>query len=100
MVVFLYPENKRSDRRNRAVPHALDSRKLVKAVAHCFLFIKEIGKPVKDLLGLGAFREENVEGIYAPFFYWKCIRKATDNFSDAKKLGQGGFGISIALSGI
>jgi hypothetical protein len=105
MVVFLNPENKRSDRRNRAVLSALDSKKLVKAVDHCFLFIKKIGKPVKDLIGLGVFREENVEGIDAPFFDWECIRVATDSFSNEKKLGEGGFGcvfkvISIALFGI
>jgi hypothetical protein len=57
------------------------------------------------LIGLGVFRQENMEGIYAPFFDWKCIRAATDSFSNAKKLGQGGFGcvfkvISIALIGI
>jgi hypothetical protein len=105
MVAFLNPENKRSDRRSRAVLCALDSKKRVKAVDHCFLFIKKIGKPVKDLIGLGVFRQENMEGIYAPFFDWKCIRAATDNFSNAKKVGEGGFGcvfkvISIALIGI
>jgi hypothetical protein len=92
------------DRRNRAVVRALDSKKLVKAIYRCFLFIKKIGKPVKDLIGLGVFGEENVEGIYAPFFDWECIRSATDSFSNAKKLGQGVFGnvfkvISIALIG-
>jgi hypothetical protein len=86
------------------------------------LFIKEKGKHVKDLIDLGVFREENrngvfkeenrngvfkeenVEGIDVPFFHLECILAATDNFSDAKKLGQGGFGsvykvISIALIG-
>jgi hypothetical protein len=37
-------------------------------------------------------REENVEGIDAPFVDWECIRAATNNFSNEKKLGQGGFG--------
>jgi len=105
MVVFLNPENKRSDRRNRAVLSALDSKKLVKAVDHCFLFIKKIGKPVKDFIGLGMFREENVEAIDTPFCDWECIRAATDSFSYEKILGKGGFGyvfkvISIALIGI
>jgi hypothetical protein len=102
MVVFLNPGNKRSDRRNRATLRALDSKKLVKAVDHCFLFIKKIGKPVKDLIGLGVSKEENMEGIDAPFFDWKCIQAATDSFSQKKMLGKGGFGyvfkvISIEL---
>jgi hypothetical protein len=37
-------------------------------------------------------REENVEGIDAPFVDWESIRAATNNFSNEKKLGQGGFG--------
>ncbi|XP_062152336.1 G-type lectin S-receptor-like serine/threonine-protein kinase At4g03230 [Alnus glutinosa] len=92
LIASLTEENKRSERRSRAVLCALDSKKLVKAVDHCFLFIKKIGKHVKDLIGLGVFRQENMEGIYAPFFDWECIRAATDNFSNAKKIGQGGFG--------
>jgi hypothetical protein len=109
----LNPENKRSDKRNRALLRALDSKKLVKAVNHCLLFIKEKGKHVKDLIDLGVFREENmkglfkeenVEGIDVPFFHLECIRAATGSFSDAKKLGQGGFRsiykvIPIALIG-
>jgi hypothetical protein len=109
----LNPENRRSDRRNRALLGALDNKKLVKAVNHCLLFIKEKGKHVKDLIDLGVFREENrkgvsreenVEGIDVPFFQLECIRAAIDSFSDAKRLGQGGFGlvykvISIALIG-
>jgi len=95
-------EIKRSDRRNRALLRALDSNKLLKAVNHCLLFVKEKGKHVKGLIDLGVFREENVEGIDVPFFHLECILTATDSFSNAKKLGQGGFGsiykaISIAL---
>ena len=40
----------------------------------------------------GEFREEDEEGIDVPFFYLECILAATDNFSDAKKLGKGGYG--------
>ncbi|XP_062152328.1 G-type lectin S-receptor-like serine/threonine-protein kinase At4g03230 [Alnus glutinosa] len=95
------PENRRSDRRNRALLGALDSKKLLKAVNHCLLFIKEKGKHVKDLIDLGVFREENRNGVFkeenvedidVPFFHLECILAATYNFSDAKKLGQGGFG--------
>jgi len=93
----LNPENRRSDgRKNRALLCALDGKKLVKAVNHGLLFIKENRK--------GVFRDENVEGIDVPFFHLVCILVATDSFSDANKLGQGGFGpvykvISIALIG-
>jgi hypothetical protein len=111
---LLNPENRRSDgRKNRALLCALDGKKLVKAVNHGLLFIKEKGKLVKDLIDFGVFREENrkgvfrdenVEGIDVPFFHLVCILVATDSFSDANKLGQGGFGsvykvISIALIG-
>ncbi|GLT64035.1 hypothetical protein SLA2020_365520 [Shorea laevis] len=33
-----------------------------------------------------------MEGIDVPFFNLECILAATDSFSDAKKLGEGGFG--------
>jgi hypothetical protein len=79
--------------------------RVVKAIDHCFLFIKKIGKPVKDFIGLGMFRKENVEAIDALFCDWGCIRVAIDSFSYEKMLGKGGFGyvfkvISIALIGI
>jgi hypothetical protein len=101
-IYLLNPENRRSGRKNRALLRALDGKKLVKAVNHGLLFIKEKGKYVRDLIDLGVFREENrkgvfgegkLEGINVPFFHLKCILAATDSFSDAKKLGEGGFGI-------
>jgi hypothetical protein len=100
----LNTKKKRSHKRNQELLRALDGKKLVKAFNHCLSFIKEKGKHVKDLIDLGVFREENVEGIYVLFFHLKYILAATDSFSDAKKLGQGGFGpvykvISIALIG-
>jgi hypothetical protein len=73
----LNPENRRSGRKNRALLRALDGKKLVKAVNHCLSFIKEKGKLVKDLIDLGVFRKENVEGINVPFFHLKCILVAT-----------------------
>jgi hypothetical protein len=43
-------------------------------------------------MGSGEFREEDEKGIDVPFFDLESIRVATDNFSDANNLGQGGYG--------
>jgi hypothetical protein len=43
-------------------------------------------------MGLGEFKEEDEKGIDVPFFDLESILVATDSFSDAKKLGQGGYG--------
>ena len=92
-------ENRRSDKRDGAL-RALDCKKLGKAINHCFLFIKKMKKYVKDLIHfLG------LEGIDVPFFDFESILAATDTFSNAKMLGQGGYGpvykvIPSALIGI
>ncbi|XP_030930947.1 G-type lectin S-receptor-like serine/threonine-protein kinase At4g03230 [Quercus lobata] len=49
-------------------------------------------RQVKDLIDSGQFREDDKKGIDVPSFDLKSILAATDYFSDAKKLGQGGFG--------
>nr|POE50664.1 g-type lectin s-receptor-like serine/threonine-protein kinase [Quercus suber] len=49
-------------------------------------------RQVKDLIDSGQFREDDKKGIDVPFFDLKSILAATDYFSNAKKLGQGGFG--------
>jgi hypothetical protein len=56
-------------------------------------------------MGSGEFREEDEKGIDVPFFDLESILVATDNFSDANKLGQGGYGpvykvISATLIGV
>ncbi|KAM1239959.1 hypothetical protein ACFX2J_045331 [Malus domestica] len=45
---------------------------------------------VKELIDTSEFKEE--EGIDVPFFDMQTILEATDNFSNANKLGQGGYG--------
>ncbi|KAI3736240.1 hypothetical protein L6452_15778 [Arctium lappa] len=45
-----------------------------------------------DLLDLVRSRDDDIEGITVPFFEFEGILAATDNFSDANKLGEGGFG--------
>ena len=47
----------------------------------------------------GQFREEEKKGIDVPFFALESILAATDNFSEANKLGQGGFGPVYKASG-
>ncbi|PHT56052.1 G-type lectin S-receptor-like serine/threonine-protein kinase [Capsicum baccatum] len=49
--------------------------------------LPEIGSPSKYLL-----TEDDKKRIDVPFFNLKSILVATDNFSDANRLGQGGFG--------
>jgi hypothetical protein len=71
---LLNSESRKSSRRNRVL-RALDTE-----------------KHVKDLMDSGEFREEDEKGIDVPFFDLECILAATDNFSDTKKLGKGGFG--------
>ena len=47
---------------------------------------------VKHLIDSEQFKEEDKKGIDVPFFNLEDILAATDDFSDANKLGQGGFG--------
>ncbi|WJZ99596.1 hypothetical protein VitviT2T_018023 [Vitis vinifera] len=47
---------------------------------------------VKHLIDSEQFKEEDKKGIDVPFFHLEDILAATDDFSDANKLGQGGFG--------
>ncbi|KDP31753.1 hypothetical protein JCGZ_14985 [Jatropha curcas] len=49
-------------------------------------------KRVKDLIDCEDLKEEDQKRIDVPFFDLDSIIAATDNFSDAKKLGRGGFG--------
>ena len=60
---------------------------------------------VKDLIDYGEFEEEGETDIDLPFFDFESILVATDSFSDANKLGQGGYGpvykvFSTTLTGI
>ncbi|GMN48027.1 hypothetical protein TIFTF001_017195 [Ficus carica] len=47
---------------------------------------------IKHLINSGGFEQEDEEGIDVPFFNFESIVAATDDFSDANKLGQGGYG--------
>ena len=47
---------------------------------------------MKDLIEVGGLEEQDNEGIEVPYFDFESILVATDNFSNANKLGQGGYG--------
>ncbi|KAB1210085.1 hypothetical protein CJ030_MR6G011339 [Morella rubra] len=49
-------------------------------------------KHVKSLIDSGEFREEDEKDLDVPFFSLESILVATDSFSNANKLGQGGYG--------
>ncbi|XP_062084143.1 G-type lectin S-receptor-like serine/threonine-protein kinase At4g03230 isoform X2 [Humulus lupulus] len=49
-------------------------------------------KQITNYIKSCQFREDEREGIDVPFVDLETIVMATDNFSDANKLGQGGFG--------
>ena len=47
---------------------------------------------ITDFIPLGQFREEDKNSLQVPFVALEDILAATDNFSEANKLGKGGFG--------
>eukprot|EP00257_Ricinus_communis_P026367 XP_025013781.1 G-type lectin S-receptor-like serine/threonine-protein kinase At4g03230 [Ricinus communis] len=47
---------------------------------------------VKDIIDSGRFNEDESKAIDVPFFDLESISAATNKFSNANKLGQGGFG--------
>lgn len=47
---------------------------------------------VKDMIEIEDLEENDNEGIEVPYFDFESILVATNDFSDANKLGKGGFG--------
>lgn len=47
---------------------------------------------VKDLIDMDGLEEKDNDGIEVPYFDFESILAATDHFSDANKLGKGGYG--------
>lgn len=49
-------------------------------------------KHIRDFMHSEQFKEDEKKGMEVPFVVWESILAATDNFSEANKLGQRGFG--------
>lgn len=47
---------------------------------------------VKELIDMDELNGEDKKGIDVPFFDFEIVLKATDHFSEANRLGKGGFG--------
>ncbi|XP_027185994.1 G-type lectin S-receptor-like serine/threonine-protein kinase At4g03230 isoform X2 [Cicer arietinum] len=47
---------------------------------------------VKDIIDMEGLDEKDIEGIEVPYFDFESILRATNDFSDANKLGRGGYG--------
>ncbi|XP_062106214.1 G-type lectin S-receptor-like serine/threonine-protein kinase At4g03230 isoform X2 [Humulus lupulus] len=63
----------------------------------CFIYLRRRKRAankqeLSSLIDSNQFKEDEKEGIHAPFVALANILAATDNFSEANKLGQGGFG--------
>ncbi|KAG6657881.1 hypothetical protein CIPAW_04G120800 [Carya illinoinensis] len=56
------------------------------------LYALDSERHVKDLIDSVGSIEEDGQGIEVPFFDLECILAATNNFSVANRLGQGGYG--------
>ena len=49
-------------------------------------------RSITELMNSGQFREEEKKSIEVPFVVLKSILAATNSFSEANRLGLGGFG--------
>ncbi|XP_062106211.1 G-type lectin S-receptor-like serine/threonine-protein kinase At4g03230 isoform X2 [Humulus lupulus] len=63
----------------------------------CFIYLRRRKRAANkqeldSLTDSGQFKEDEKEGMHVPFVALANILAATDNFSEANKLGQGGFG--------
>ncbi|KAL5581844.1 hypothetical protein UlMin_014286 [Ulmus minor] len=63
-----------------------------KKLANRRVGLHDIERHIKDFIDLDQFREDDKKGIDVPFVVLDSIRAATDDFSEANKLGRGGFG--------
>ncbi|XP_028066279.1 G-type lectin S-receptor-like serine/threonine-protein kinase At4g03230 isoform X1 [Camellia sinensis] len=76
--------------KRRKLKQRQESRESVQRNQALCLFDTE--RRVKNLIDSGEFKEDDRKGIDVPFFDLESVLVATNTFSDANKLGQGGFG--------
>ncbi|KAJ9135055.1 hypothetical protein P3X46_032276 [Hevea brasiliensis] len=76
-------------RRRRRVTVQDNRERALETVAIC---LYDNQRQVKDFIDSSRFREDDKKGLDVPFVDLESILAATDNFSDANKLGKGGFG--------
>ncbi|XP_022727428.1 G-type lectin S-receptor-like serine/threonine-protein kinase At4g03230 [Durio zibethinus] len=67
-------------------------RRMVRRQGNWELSLYNSERRVLDFINSGDFREDNKKDIDVPNFDLESILVATDNFAEANKLGQGGFG--------
>lgn len=67
-----------------------ESREIVQK--NSVLHFYDSGRKVKSFIESDRFKDDDTEGFDVPFFDLESILVATDYFSNANKLGQGGFG--------
>ncbi|GLT87013.1 hypothetical protein SLE2022_051170 [Rubroshorea leprosula] len=85
---FVYHKRKR----RLANRKDLEKRERESSRGNLALCLHDSEKRIKDFINSGQFGEDDKKDIDVPFLDLESIIAATDNFSGANKLGQGGFG--------
>ncbi|KAL9453553.1 hypothetical protein AB3S75_009207 [Citrus x aurantiifolia] len=82
IIIYFYNRRKRINSQGRSINRPNMAAPFYESARH-----------VKDMVvDSDQFKEEEKQGIDLPFIDFESILAATDNFSEANKLGKGGFG--------
>ncbi|ESR60669.1 hypothetical protein CICLE_v10014208mg [Citrus x clementina] len=82
IIIYFYTRRKRINSQGRSINRPNMAAPFYESARH-----------VKDMVvDSDQFKEEEKQGIDLPFIDFESILAATDNFSEANKLGKGGFG--------
>lgn len=85
LVAFCIRKRKDSNRRRQGMEG-------VRLLMICIIFIAKFLRSCLLLYFAGQFRGSSGKEAELPFFHLSTIVKATEQFSDYNKLGEGGFG--------